>query len=177
MATAETAMAKEQRVPWWLILLQGIFAIILGVLLLVYPIRSFVVLTFFIGVYWLVDGIFDIVGIFINHKGWAWKLFMGIIGIIAGAFLIDATLKGAVTLAYTTALIVGFMGLFYGVLGLVRGFQGAGWGAILLGALSIVLGVFILANIWATALAIPWVFGILAIVGGIAAIVMAFRLK
>jgi uncharacterized membrane protein HdeD (DUF308 family) len=62
-------------------------------------------------------------------------------------------------------------------LGIIRGFQGAGWAAILLGALSIILGIFILSNIWMAALALPWVFGILAIIGGIAAIVMAFRVK
>ncbi|MBP1693514.1 MAG: conserved rane protein of unknown function [Chloroflexi bacterium] len=183
MATAtETTSAEETKrakagFPWWLVLIEGILAIIVGLLLLVYPVKTFVALSFFVGIWWFINGIFDIVMIFFDHSMWGWKLFMGIVGIIAGAFLFNEVLRGAVTLAYVTTLFIGFMGLFYGILGIIRGFQGGGWGAVLLGAVSVLFGILILTNVFATSLALPWVFGIFAIIGGIGALFMAFRLR
>lgn len=175
---ASAVLEKDvRRVPWWIFLIEGILAILVGIMLLVWPARTFVTLTFFLGFWWLFDGIFDIVSIFLDHSNWGWKLFMGIIGILAGLFLIQAPLQGALVLSSTTIIIIGFMGIFYGVLGLINAFRGGGWGAAIIGVISIVLGIFMLLNVWATALALPWVFGVFAIAGGISAIVTAFRLK
>lgn len=175
--TTAAEVQKKGGLPWWLVLVEGILAIIAGVLLFVYPVRGFVALSFFIGIWWFISGIFDIVSIFIDRTAWGWKLFMGIVGILAGAFLFNEVLRGAATLAYTIAIITGVMGIFYGILGLVRAFQGAGWGAGLLGVVSIIFGAYILANPLASTLAIPWVFGMLGVVFGIGAIVMAFRIR
>jgi uncharacterized membrane protein HdeD (DUF308 family) len=176
MTTAEMS-GTMKRVPWWLILVEGILSIIVGLALLAWPAKAFTTLVFFLGFWWLIDGIFDIVSIFIDHSRWGWKLFMGIIGIIAGIFLIQSPLQGALVLAPTFVIILGFMGIMYGVLGLVNGFQGGGWGAAVMGAISILFGLFLLLNVWSASLAIPWVFGGFAIVGGIMAIVLAFRVK
>ena len=47
----------------------------------------------------------------------------------------------------------------------------------ILGALSIVFGIILLANTWIAAATLPVVLGIFGIVGGILAIIMAFRLR
>ncbi len=62
-------------------------------------------------------------------------------------------------------------------MGLIAAFQGGGWGAGIMGGISIVIGILLLGNIWAAALVLPWVIGIFAIVGGIFAIIMAFRMR
>ena len=176
---AATSVTNERRggPPWWLVLIEGILAIIVGILLWMYPARTFVWLAFFIGIYWFISGIFDIVSIFFNRAMWGWKLFMGIIGILAGLFLINYQLRGATTLAYATAILIGVMGLFYGILALTRAFQGAGWGVGILGVVSMIFGVYILAHPLATTLVIPWLFGLLGIFGGILAIFGAFALR
>lgn len=176
MTTAEMS-GTMKRVPWWLILIEGILSIIVGLALLAWPAKAFTTLVFFLGFWWLVDGIFDIVSIFIDHSRWGWKLFMGIIGILAGVFLIQAPLQGALVLAPTFVIILGFMGIMYGTIGLINAFQGGGWGAGIMGVISIILGIYLLLNIWSVSLAVPWVFGGFAIVGGIMAIVLAFRYK
>jgi uncharacterized membrane protein HdeD (DUF308 family) len=176
MATAAVTGQKNQ-LPWWLVLIEGILAILVGAMLLAWPAKAFTTLVFFIGIWWFIDGIFDIVSLFIDRTNWGWKLFMGIIGIIAGLFLIQAPLQGALVLAPTIVIMIGVMGLLYGVMGLINAFRGAGWGAGIIGVISILLGIYLLANIWVSALAIPWVFGIFAIAGGIFAIVLAFRMK
>ena len=177
MAAETVTNERRGGAPWWLVLIEGILAIIVGILLWIYPVRTFIWLALFIGVYWLISGIFDIISIFFNRAMWGWKLFMGIVGILAGLFLIYYPLRGSTSLAYITALTLGFMGVFYGILGLVRAFQGAGWGTGILGVVSIIFGFFILANPLASSLSIPWLFGLLGIFGGFLAIFGAFALR
>ena len=43
--------------------------------------------------------------------------------------------------------------------------------------ISLLFGFFLMFNPLAGAIALPWVFGIFAIVGGIVAIVLAFRVR
>jgi uncharacterized membrane protein HdeD (DUF308 family)/predicted flap endonuclease-1-like 5' DNA nuclease len=176
-AAVDRAENRLNLAPWWLVLIEGILAIIVGILLWMYPVRAFIWLSVFIGVYWIISGIFDIVSIFFNHTAWGWKLFMGIVGIIAGGFLASQAIAGAIALALTTVLIIGLIGIFYGILGLFRAFQGAGWGAGILGVVSIIFGVFILVNRGKAALALPWMFGLLGIFGGLLAIFAAFALR
>ena len=74
-------------------------------------------------------------------------------------------------------IVLGVQGLLVGIVGLIQAFQGAGWGAGILGAVSIIIGLWLLFNIGAATLALPWAIGLLAIVGGIAALVMAFQMR
>ena len=64
-----------------------------------------------------------------------------------------------------------------GIIGLIQAFQGAGWGAGILGALSILLGLVLIFNPIIGAATLPWVLGIFGVVGGILAIIAAFRLR
>ena len=88
--TASATLGISQtKVPWWAILIQGIALIILGFLFLTAPAATLVSLVFFLGIYWLIGGIMDIVGIFINKTAWGWKLFSGLIGILAGVLIMN----------------------------------------------------------------------------------------
>lgn len=60
---------------------------------------------------------------------------------------------------------------------MVQGFSGAGWGTGILGILSIIFGLVLIANPLVAAVGLVLLLaGGLAIVGGIAAIVVSFRL-
>ena len=74
-------------------------------------------------------------------------------------------------------IILGFQGLIVGIVRIVQAFKGAGWGAGILGVISMLFGIFLLANIFIATLALPTVIGIFAILGGIIAVIMAFRLR
>jgi len=68
-----TAMVKEAEaagVPWWMVLIEGIALGILGLLLLASPGMSTFLLVQFVGIYWLVAGIFKIISIFLDSSGW-----------------------------------------------------------------------------------------------------------
>ena len=175
--TADTAMAPEKPIPWWLVLIEGIFAIIIGILLLSKPGMTTAILVQVLGIYWFIAGILNIVSIFIDHRAWGWKLIIGILGIIAGLIIIQHPLWSTALVTTTLIIVLGIEGIIIGGVNIVRAFRGAGLGVGILGALSIIFGIILLANSLLAATTLPVVLGIFAIVGGILAIIMAFRMK
>lgn len=172
------AMARSERImPWWVVLLEGIFALIIGIMLVANPLGTTVFLIQVLGWYWLISGIFSLVSLFIDRTAWGWKLFSGILGILAGIVIINHPIWSAVLIPTTLVWMMGFFGIIIGVIALIQAFQGGGWGPGILGVLSIIFGILLILNPIASAIALPWVVGIFAIVGGIAAIIMSFRLK
>jgi uncharacterized membrane protein HdeD (DUF308 family) len=174
--TADTAFEKAA-IPWWLLLVEGIAAILIGVLLLMNPYKMSVLLVQVLAIYWLIKGIVAIISIFIDHTAWGWKLFIGIVGIIAGYVLIKHPIGGTATVAVAFTVVLGIQGVIIGIVELIQAFQGGGWGIGILGGLSVIIGIWLLLNAWAAAAVLPWVLGILAIGGGIFAIIMAFKSK
>jgi uncharacterized membrane protein HdeD (DUF308 family) len=144
MATV-AASSRESIIPWWAVLIQGIAAIILGILLIVSPRMTTLVLVQFLGIYWLVSGIFDIVAIFVNSTLWGWKLLSGILGILAGIIIIQHPLWSAILIPTTLVIILGIQGIIIGAISLVRAFRGGGWGIGILGIVSIFFGLVLLA--------------------------------
>ncbi len=177
MTTDAVTAEGQQMVPWWLVLLQGIAAIIIGVLLLTNPGATVAFLVLVLGFYWLISGIFSIISIFIDKSQWGWKLFMGILGIIAGIIVIQHPLWSTILIPTLTAIVIGVMGIIMGIIGLIQAFQGGGWGVAVLGVLSIIFGILILANPIISAVALVIVLGVFGIIGGILAIVAAFQMK
>lgn len=178
-ATAtQTASAKEQ---WWVPLVLGIIVILLGLLLLAHPAETSIWIAWAVGIYWFITGVINLVMLFVDRTMWGWKLAIGILGILAGLVVIDALSKtpliATVGLASIYVWILGLQGLVIGIVEIVQAFRGAGWGVGILGALSVLFGGFLLFNPFPASLALPVVFGILGIAAGIAAIVMAFRVK
>lgn len=169
---------KPATIPWWIVLIQGIAAVLIGILLLTNPIQTASVIVFAIGLYWVITGVISLVRIFTDRGHTFWKLFSGIIGIIAGWFLMTNVGDGAVVIFGVTVIIVlAIQGIIMGIIGLIEAFQGGGWGPGILGAISIVIGILLLGSPLGYAAVLPWVVGIFAIVGGIFAVIMAFRLR
>ena len=176
MSSDSSALSMETRArPWWLLLIEGIAAIIVGILLFTSTAKTVVVLVQFIGIYWLIRGIFDIVSVFIDHTAWGWKLFMGIIGIIAGMLILQNTLWAAVFVPTIMVWILGLYGIMGGIIMLIQAFKGGGWGVGIMGVVLILVGIFVLANTLLTTAVAIWLSGFVLVIGGIAAIIQAFR--
>lgn len=177
MATMTATMSKVST-PWWLILIEGIAFVILGFFLLTAPANALLVLVQFLGIWWLVSGILDIVSLFIDHTAWGWKLFSGIIGIIAGIVILQHPLTAAVIVPGILVLVVGVLGLIQGIMGLIGAFQGGGWVSALFGIISIVFGIILIMNpLVAGIVALPIVLGIFGLIGGGIGIWQAFQVK
>ena len=163
--------------PWWLVLLEGIAAAIIGLFLLTAPGATLFVLVQVLGIFWLVGGIFRIISIFLDSYLWGWKLVGGILGILAGIVVLQHHLWSSVLVPAIYLIILGIQGLISGGVSLVLAFSGGGWGAGILGALSIVFGLVLLFNVWIGVAVLPYILGAVGIVGGGLAIAVAFAMR
>jgi uncharacterized membrane protein HdeD (DUF308 family) len=180
VTTAE-ATAGDALVPssyWWIVLLQGIAGVIIGVLLFTDPAPTLVTLTLFLGVYWFIYGIFDLVRMFGDSANWGWHLIGGILGVLCGLAIVRNPLWAAVLVPATLVWLLGVAGIVIGIMSLVQAFRGGGWGPGVLGALSVILGLVLLfGNTLVAATILVWTIAGIAVVGGIVAIVMSFQIK
>ncbi len=162
--------------PWWVVFVEGIVAVVTGGLLLVSPERTLALLVLFLGIFWLVGGIIEVVSIFSNKSKWGLKLIIGLLGIIAGILVLRHPLWSTAVTTATLIVILGFYGLIAGVSMLLRAFRGGGWGVGILGIVAILIGIFLLANTWIGIQLTVMLAGITLVIGGIAAIVLSFRM-
>ena len=77
-------LTRPAPLPRWLVLLQGIVALVFGILLLVYPVGTLAVLVVFLGIYWLINGIFVLASLFSDRTDLWWKMLVSVLGILAG---------------------------------------------------------------------------------------------
>ncbi len=169
---------------WWIPLVQGIAALAIGLLLLTRPAPTLVLLTIFLGAYWFVGGVFDLFGAVSRRSSdphWVLALLSGLLSIVAGLFLLTRPLLGALATSLAMVTLIAIGAILSGMFSVAwavrvrREIQGEGW-IILIGMLSIALGVLLLASPFLSAIALVQVAAFLAIIGGIGGIVSAFRL-
>jgi len=178
MATNANAASTEPiSIPWWLVLIEAIAAIIIGILLLINPGSTLIVLIRLLGFYFLITGVLSIISIFIDSSAWGWKLFSGILGILAGIVIVDHPLWATLIVPTTFIIVIAIFAIIIGVINLIHAFRGAGWGKAALGALSILLGVVLLSRPLLATISLPLILGILALAGGFLALIDAFRLR
>ncbi len=166
---------------WWVIALRGVFAILYGVLALVWPGLTLTVLIMFFGAYALIDGLFTVYTAITHRAGhdrWWVLLLEGLIGIAAGVVtLAYPGLAGLVLLS-----VIAFWAILTGVLEVVAAIRlrqeiDGEWLLILSGLASLVFGILILFFPAAGALTIAWLIGVYAILFGILLLSLSLRLR
>ncbi len=162
--------------PWWLVLLEGVAGLILGLLLLTNTARTLFTLVLVLGIYWFVVGLLDLVMMFVDRRHWGWKLLSGVVGIVAGLVVIRDPLWAAALIPTTLVWILGAAGVLIGLVAIFRAFTGGGWGVGILGVVSSVIGIFLLLHALVTAVVLIYTVALIAIIGGIIAIVSSFFL-
>ncbi len=175
--TTMTSSIETDQSPWWLVLLGGVLNIILGLLLLTSPVKTVYTLVIVLGYYWIFSGLITLVAMFIDHKAWGWKLFSGILSLLAGITILRYPLISMFTIPAIIILLLGIQGVVVGIISLVLAFKGGGWGTGILGLLSLIFGGILIANYSAPGLVLTliWVTAIFALFGGIAQIFQAFQ--
>ena len=134
------AMAqKDQSDVWWIFLLEGIAAIIFGVLLITNPAATLVALVVFLGFYWLFVGVLELVRMFVDRSvPWYWSLLIGVLGIVAGIIVLNHPMFAAVVLPTAIVVWLGILGLVIGVFAMIGGFTGGGVGSFIFGLVNFV---------------------------------------
>jgi uncharacterized membrane protein HdeD (DUF308 family) len=172
---------QENGFPWWLALINGITAFVLGILLLSAPGGTTVVIIQFLGVYWLISGILSLVSMFMDRTLWGWKFAGGIFGIMAGFYILQNPLWATLLVPETAVTVMGLLGIAFGMCGVVQSFESRSWAPAVLGVVSILLGLYLLLNPFYAALALPVALGVIGVTGGlvgiIGGIVQAFRMR
>jgi uncharacterized membrane protein HdeD (DUF308 family) len=166
-----------ESLPWWLVLLEGIVAALLGFLLLIAPGATLLFLVQVLGLYLFIAGFFRIIGIFFDSSSWGLKLVGGVLGILGGILVLRHPMWSGVMVPTLIVFYIGFVSIIQGGIGIVLAFQGGGWGMGLLGVLGILFGLIFVFNPIIGVAALPFVLGIFMLVGGIVAVVQAFRMR
>ncbi|HEY7847317.1 MAG TPA: DUF308 domain-containing protein [Candidatus Limnocylindria bacterium] len=175
--TSMAEMADELRPMKWLIIIQGVAGILLGLMLLLAPGASTVILIQFLAIYWLISGVIGLTSLIWDRTQWGWKVFGGILGIVAGVAVIRHPMYATVLVVETLVIFMGILALAFGVMNLVRAFTaGGGWGLGLLGAVDVLIGLVLIFNPVPAGIALPIVLGAFILVGGIASIIVAWRM-
>lgn len=176
MSTA--SLLSDQSDIWWIFLLEGIAAIIFGILLLTAPAATLVALSVFLGLYLLFIGVLELVRVFVDRTvPWYWSLLIGVAGIVAGIVVLQHPLVTALALPTAVVVYLGVLSVIIGVAGIIGGFAGGGFGSFLLGLASLIIGIILLGSPLTTALAVPFVFGIILLIEGALLIIYAFRVR
>lgn len=166
---------------WWVYLLRGILAILLGLLALFMPIAAFTALVIYVGAYMFIEGVLSAV-VAIRHRQtyryWGWLLIVGLLGIAAGVLtLLYPFATGTLLIAFVAvwALIIGIAEIVWAIR-LRKEITGERW-YIFSGILSIVFGLTILLYPVAGAITLAFLFGFYALIIGILLVSLALRLR
>ena len=163
---------------WWALALRGLFAVIFGLLTFFVPGITLISLVLLFGFYAILDGVFDIVSAMrVPSHHWA-LLVEGIVGIIVGVLTIvwpGITAMALLYLIAVWAIVTGVLEIIAGIR--LREIITNEWLLILMGVISVLFGILIIAFPRAGALAIVLWIGTYAFVFGVILIVLAFRLR
>ena len=177
----DTNIKSAAKAVWWLVLLRGIFMVIFGFVALVSPGIALLTLVWLFGFYAILDGVAAIM-IGIRTRGephWVWTIVQGVVSVLAG---VVALIWPGVT-ALALLFVVAFWAIVLGIGEIGGAFASRksgsnAWGwTLAAGILNVVFGVLLL--IWPASgiLTLIWLVGIFTLAGGIALIVLAFRVR
>lgn len=159
----------------------GVIALIAGIVMLVWPVKTAFVLTGIIAAYLIVAGIVYVgLGIFSAGKsGWAriGHIALGLLYIVAGVIAFTNIQSAAIAFAIVTVIFIGVSWIFDGVISLtLLGKDGSKTWTLLYALLSIVAGIAVI-SLGLAAVPFFWLFlAISLVVLGIAQIIRAITL-
>jgi uncharacterized membrane protein HdeD (DUF308 family) len=127
----------------WLVVL-GIALIVLGTLLLGFPVVATFATVTLLGAFILVGGVMEIIGAFWCREwsGFFLELLSGVLGVVFGLMLLGNPISGGIALTVLLASFLFVGGLFKAVAAITHRFGGWGW-LLLSGAIDVALGVLI----------------------------------
>jgi uncharacterized membrane protein HdeD (DUF308 family) len=166
---------------WWALALRGVAAVLFGLIAFLMPGVTLAALVLLFGAYSLVDGVFSIIaGIRAaeRHERWWPFVLEGLLSILVGVIAFLRPLLAAVVLLYFVAAWAILTGVIRisAAIRLRKQIQGE-WMLILNGALSVLLGIFLMFLPGAGFVTLVWWLGAYATIYGITLITLAFRLR
>ncbi|OZI62031.1 HdeD family acid-resistance protein [Bordetella genomosp. 11] len=169
---------------WWVLVARGLIAIVFGVLALMWPTLTLLVLVAMFAAYAVLSGAAAVAGAWRARtagKGLGELWMIAILGVVAIACGIIAVVWPAIT-ALALVLIMGINALITGILDIAvairyRDTVRHTWLMVLAGIVSIIFGAGVLVYPGAGALALVWMISIYAIASGILLLAMGIHAR
>lgn len=176
----DKSVVKSNRY-WWIMLIMGILSILFGIWVFRNPIASYIGLSLYFCVMFIILGISEIAHAFSSQRSdsWGWGLTLGIIDLVIGIMLLSDLQWAEAVLPYAVGFILMFKGIdFIGLSTQMRHLKMANWGWILSGGILTLLFSFLIVfhPIFGIFNIIVWT-GLAFIMGGISAVFLAFASK
>lgn len=186
--TANDVQTQELRAAadgWWLGLLWGVLAIIVGIAMLQAPAQSALALFTLFGIYFLIAGFVDIIASIAQRgPGWGWRLALGVLYVMAGFAVINSTALAAVFGLQILYFFIAFAAIFGGIVNIIQAVMKIGkagfWpvlGTLLLGIFQLVIGFALLESPLVGTITLWFVLAFFAIAGGIVLIIQSFMVR
>ena len=182
MTVPSDGVKKPRGKYWWITLARGVFALALGLGLLLPYIDSKSNLLNFMAMYWLFSGISSITwGLRGARRKGLW-IVAGIMGITGGSLILLRPRTAPIIAPEVFPIMFGIIAVLTGLVHIFGGFQtshneGREWSlsSFLLGITEIGLGVLILASPENPHRAVIWIAAAWATVGGVGLILLSIR--
>ncbi|TDE97575.1 hypothetical protein EXU48_05175 [Occultella glacieicola] len=173
-----SALAKD---VWYYAVIRGAVAIVFGILALVWPDKVLPTFVLLLGIFWAVDGVLAIVhGIRTRGTpGAGSEIFFGVLGAIAGVFLIVRPAVGTEILLIVAGVWAIIGGLILAI-SAVRGRRslGAAWTlGLAFGVITLAFGIFLVAAPDVAATTFGVLLGIYALLAGIALVLIGLSVR
>jgi uncharacterized membrane protein HdeD (DUF308 family) len=176
-ATAETILAMQR---WWLFTVRGVLAVLFGVAALIWPGLTLLALIILWGAYAFFDGAMTLY-LTLTHEEWParWALgLVGVLGVVTGLvalFLPGITANALLLLIAAWALVTGVLQIVDAIR--LRKVMTNEWFYVVTGALTVVLGLILIVNPAAGAMAFVITIGVFAILWGVVLVLFSLRLR
>jgi uncharacterized membrane protein HdeD (DUF308 family) len=176
-----TDLFSELGRHWGWVLAYGVLTLLAGIAVLAWPSETLLVIAVLFGIQLIISGIFRFVGALASDDlTGGTRVMLALLGVLSIIIGLWAVRHAVLTLV---ALIV-FLGIFWVVNGLIeifaalshRDMPDRGW-SVLMGVLSAIAGIIVLAYPGLTLVGLAVILGIWLLVFGILEIVAAFRLR
>ena len=173
--------SKTARHAWIWQIVRGAVMIVFGLLALIWPLHTAVVLVYLVGIFALVDGIIDIIDAirFRGSPGVGLRVFLGIVSLLFGLLVL---FWPQISLA-VLAIIIAIWAILIGALQIIanvslRKESGRSWvWGVIAGAVGVVFGIIVLITPKVGVITLFWLLGIWAIIFGIILIVLGIQLR
>ncbi|MGL5681734.1 MAG: HdeD family acid-resistance protein [Marinifilaceae bacterium] len=166
---------------WWIMLIMGILFIIFGIWIFRNPVESYLGLTIYFCIIFIIIGISEIAHAFTSadRSDWGWGFALGIIDLMIGCVLLFDLQWAEAALPYVVGFILMFQGIDFISASTQMSRMGiSNWGWLLVGGILTLIFAFLIIfhPLFGVLNIIVWT-GLAFIFGGVSAIIRAFITK
>ncbi len=172
-----TIEQTPDRIVNYAFLAGGLTALIFGAILTFRQDAAIGVVALLLGLWWLIQGAFMLFSVLIDRTDALWKILLGILGVAAGVVVLANPVQTGQLLGSALAIVLGVMGLLTGIIAIVGGFRGGGIASILFGVVSGAIGLLLLFFPSGSFDLMVTIIGIILMVEGVIAVVLAVTQK